>query len=129
MATGEDQAQPVVRNFAIRSFREIEFFSGLDRDFLFQQILLFAPRAFAPARGDQFAAGRGPDPGGRVLRNAALGPMAPRRGQRLLHGLLGAIEGAAQPDQTGDDPAMLAAKHRFDRRANFSELQHWSSAK
>ena len=48
--------------------------------------------------------------------------MAQRRGEGLLHRLFGAIEGAAQPDQPSDDPAVLAAKHRFDRGADFSQV-------
>src|SRR5205807_9333941 len=63
-----------------------------------------------------------------VVRNAALCPIAQRRGERLLHRLLGAVEGAAQPDQAGDDPAMLAAKYRFRRGEDFSRRCHWSLA-
>ena len=121
MTAGEDQAQPVVGDFARRSLGQRGIIERFDCDFLLEQQLFFAPRALAPTCVDQLAVGRRRDPAGRIVRNAALGPMAQRRGKGLLHRLLGAVERAAQPDQAGDDPAVLAAKHRFDRGANFSQ--------
>jgi hypothetical protein len=50
--------------------------------------------------------------------------MAQRSRERFLHRLLGAIEGAAQPDQAGDDPAVLAAKYRFRRGEDLSRRRH-----
>ena len=124
MATGENQAQPIIRNFARQRLRQRGILGRLDCDFMLQQSLFLAPRAFAPLCVDQFAVGRGRDPCGRIVRHAALGPMTQRRRERLLHRLLGAVEGAAQPDQAGDDPAVLAPKYRFCRGANFTRGRH-----
>ena len=66
---------------------------------------------------------------GRLVRDPALDPMTQRRNKGLLHRFLGAVEGAAQPDQAGDDPAVLAAKNGFDRGANVNRLRHRSAAR
>src|SRR6516165_10281571 len=91
---------------------------------MFKKGLLFPPGALAPPRIDEFAVGRSRDPGCRIVGHPAFRPMTQRRRKCLLHRLLGAIEGAAQPDQPGDDPAVLAAKYRLRGSDSFSRLRH-----
>jgi len=119
VTTGENQPQPVVRKCGWRRHRVL--IDG-DRDFLLQKFVLFVPRALAPGHIDQLAMSGGHDPRGRVLRDPTVGPMPQRRRQGVLHRLLGAVERAAQPDQAGDDPAMLVAKHRLRASADIGRV-------
>jgi hypothetical protein len=80
--------------------------------------VLFVPRALAPRHIDQLAVSSGHDPRSGVLRDPTIVPMRQRRRQGVLHRLLGAVERAAQPDQAGDDPAVLVAKHRLRASAD-----------
>ena len=124
MTAGKDQPQPVVGKRRERVFEIVGIFGRRGHRLILQDSLLFAAGALATARVDQLAAGGGRDPGTRVGRNAARVPVGECGGKRLLHRLLGAVERAAQPDQAGDDPAMLAAEHRLRRGTDFGRLRH-----
>src|SRR6516165_11191917 len=124
MAAREDQPQAVIGDPKIRIVQYDRVLIRPNRGFLLQLRLFFAPRALTPPRVDQLPVCGSGYPGSWIVGNAARRPITQRRGESLLHRLLGAIEGAAQPDQAGNDPAVFAAKHRFKRSANVSRLRH-----
>ena len=76
------------------------------------QLLLVAARA--PQAVDGPVAGRGHDPARRVAGHAVARPALERHHEGVLHGLLGEVEVAENPDEGGDRPPRLAPEQAVD---------------
>ena len=81
-------------------------------------------RPLMTSRIDQLAARGRRNPRRRIVRHADLRPMRERGDERFLHRLFCTIERTAQPDQPGDDPAMITPERRFDGCSNFDCVRH-----
>ena len=111
VAAGEDEAQPFVRDRAL-----VHVLLG-GRDLLEprQQLGLALEVLVAADAVDGAVAGRGDDPGTRVVRHAVARPALERDGERVLHCVLRAVEVAERARQVGERPAPLLAKGTRDR--------------
>ena len=81
-----------------------------------EQPRLRRQRALAPQPIDRAVARRRDQPRGGVLRRAAARPAFGGDGERLLDGLLGAIEVPEEADQSGEHAAPLLAEDPLDQR-------------
>ena len=106
VATGEDQAQSIVRHVLLLVRR------------VFQQVhrgaLTFIARSLAAQPVDGAVARGDDDPASRRGRKAARRPAFQRRCEGLLHGFLGQRDVAELAHQYRDCPAILAAKNLRD---------------
>src|SRR5579872_5285775 len=85
-----------------------------------ERILFFPAGAFFSRRVDQFAMRRGRNPRRGVVRNSFDRPGGKRRGESLLHGLLGAIERSGNTNQACDDSSGLLTENGFYGGADLS---------
>jgi hypothetical protein len=110
VAAGEEQSQPVVRDGG--HVVAIGFHAGGCERLELAQLLLVAPLAAQPI--DRLVARRTNDPGGGVVGQPVARPALERRGERLLHRVLGEVEIAQDPDQRGDRPPRLPPEQAVD---------------
>src|SRR5688572_110848 len=113
MAAGEDEAQPVVLDRILGRARGIARLFGLQ---VFNCVVGGADPRHLAHRVDALEAGRGDEPGTRVLRHAVLRPLLDGRRKRLLHRLLRPVEIAEQADQRRKDAPRLLAPDFLDAR-------------
>ncbi len=111
MAAGEDEAQPVVLDRVLGRARGIRRILGLEVQ---DGVVGTVDARDLAQRVDALEAGRGDEPGARVLRHAVAGPLLDGRRERLLHRLLGAVEVPEQADQRREHAARFLAPDRLD---------------
>ena len=114
MATGKDQAKPIVgnlRRIVIRFGKSrTQFVGGVGFELLLEDL-------FAADAVDGLVPGGLDDPGARKLRHSGLFPLVHGRGKGFLGALLGQVEVADQADESGHDSSPVGAVHCFDGRS------------
>ena len=108
VTAGEDELQSLVGDLRLVQL----ILLGLRH---LEQAGLRRQRSIAPDAVDRPVAGRGQQPGARVVRRPVAGPALGGDRERLLGGLLGELEVAEEADQVGEDAAPLVAEDLLER--------------
>jgi hypothetical protein len=111
MATGENQAQPIVRISGRHLFRREVFFACIPFNFILERVLLFGLRVPPPRKINKPPVRHRRNPRAGLFGNAPLGPVGQRRGKRLLHRFFGQIERSRNSNERSNNPPALFAKH------------------
>ena len=104
VATGEDQAQPVVALCRVHI-----------HDLPLQQRQFGAVAGIAPHLVDRLTPRRGEEPGSRLFRNPGFWPVFDRLHEGVLDQFLGEVEISERRNQRRGEPAGLLAENRRDR--------------
>lgn len=115
MGGDEDQTEELVAAIVVRRFRG-RIVAGAILGVRDLPVVAFA-HDVAPERVDGAALGGGHQPGAGIARDAGPRPFGQGGDERILRELLGAIDVAQQPDESGDQPPPLGADGGLDRPA------------
>jgi hypothetical protein len=113
MATGEDEAQALVRELVGLGILRAAAAQGLER---LQRRPLDGERLFAADAVDRLVASDLGDPGTRVRRNAVVRPALEGDDERLLDRLLREVEVSDGADERRDRPPRLTPEQAVDDR-------------
>ena len=111
MAAGEDERQPLVGDRAHVLVLAGELLEPCE------QLGLAFERPLAPDPVDRPVARRRDDPGAGIARHAVHRPALERRGEGVLHSVLGEVEVAEDADEDRDRTSPLLAEDGRDRSA------------
>lgn len=112
MATGEDEAQPIVGDFAVI---ESWFVDDLTRKELRMRFDFFFETRLSPETIDGFVFGCLNDPGARRVGHAFSAPLVDRGGERFLRGVFRQFEIAEMTDESGHNAAPVGPVDLIDR--------------
>ena len=110
VAAGEDERQPVVGDRAHVVLLGRQLLEACE------QLGLLLEDALAPDAVDRAVARRGDDPGSGIARHAVARPALERRGEGVLHRVLGELEVAEDAGEDRDRMAPLLAEDLLDVR-------------